>query len=82
MKFESKLGVGEVVIIGSEIEKRHSGGVDYLGKIVGVRFEVNDVCYLVDCQFPAGMQRQWYSESDLIGDPNFDQVAGKYPPDD
>lgn len=79
MKFESKIGIGEIVIIGSEIEKRRDKGTDYLGKVIAVLFDHDGPAYVVDMQVPTGVQRMQFRDAELEGDPTFDQAAGAYP---
>lgn len=78
MKFESKFGVGEIVIIGSNIQARRDRGTDYLGEVIAVIFEKESTGYLVDVQTPKGPQRGQYNESSLVGDPDFNQDTGEY----
>lgn len=37
MKFESKFGIGEIVVVHANVQKRR-GGRDYLGEICAVTF--------------------------------------------
>lgn len=79
MKFESKFGIGEIVIVGTNIQSRNENGKDYLGEVVCAVFDGSGTDYIVDVQVPTGIQRMQLKESQLDGDPDFDQESGCYP---
>lgn len=82
MKFESKFGIGEIVVIHANVQNRR-GGSDYLGEIFAITFgKDGDLAYQVEVQYPAGMQRMSFAEHQLEGDPLFDQDTGCYPEGD
>lgn len=77
MKFESKFGVGEIVCMDTV---KASGNVvsSELLKVVTVAFGTDLIpAYL--CRYPRTGAQIWAAENELIGDPDFDQDAGKYP---
>lgn len=79
MKFESKIGLGEIVIVNSIPESATRNIGDQLGKVISVGFDKNGTNYLVDVQDKSGIKRMQFPEADLLGDPLFDQEAGEYP---
>lgn len=76
MKFESKFGVGEIVI-----RESHQNGKlaqERMMEVIAVLFgKENEVSYI--CEDTHNGHRQQYCESMLVGDPDFDQEAGSYP---
>ncbi len=78
MKFESKFGMSEIVVF--ETRKNGKRVADELIEVCGILFQKNsDTIYI--CRWPRTGYMQNYTESDLIGDPDFDQDAGKYTAD-
>jgi hypothetical protein len=78
MKFESKFGIGEIVCTKQVFSSR---GVfqDVLLKVIAVNFSSDGLpAYTVRLQ---DGQLTVFQESELIGDPDFNQETGKYPED-
>lgn len=74
MKFESKFGLGEIVS-----RTRYKGDeivADELYEVVAVAFD-GDGNTAYSCRAPKGALIQ-FSETEIEGDPNFDQEAGCY----
>lgn len=83
MKFESKFGIGEIVI-----REHHKNGKmvgeDRMMEVIGVHFgkDTNGIVEAVYvCEDSSNGHRQMYAEHMLVGDPDFDQETGKYPQD-
>lgn len=77
MKFESKYGMGEIVVVGGNVQSRKpEKGQDYLGEIMTVLFDDGKPSYMVDVQVPHGIQRLHLLESQIKGDPEFNQKTG------
>lgn len=80
MIFESKFGIGEIVI-----RESHKNGdmvqermVEVIAIIFGnVSNGVRQISYI--CEDTTNGHRQQYCESMLVGDPDFNQDLGKYP---
>ena len=71
MKFESKFGVGEIVIY-----QPHER-MDALLEVQGIYFEINgNIRYI--CRYPGSGVTVDFSENQLKGDPEFNQDSG-YP---
>lgn len=81
MKFESKIGVGE--ICGYNENAGSSRRMeDILVKVVAVSFDSNGTHYTCEHIGKAfGVQRFSAYENQLSGDPDFNQESGKYPDD-
>ena len=78
MKFESKFGLGEIVCTKQQ-QKGERFFSDSLFKIIGVTFALDGTkAYLV--RLEDGHMTQ-FMESELIGDPDFNQESG-YPDHD
>lgn len=77
MKFESKFGLGEIVT--HEMKNATEVVGDFLMEIVGIQID-RDKKFMYICRHTAsdGGQVALYHESELIGDPDFDQDAGQY----
>lgn len=90
MKFESKFGVGEICIVNEKTYQyppnnrdRYTG--ERLVKIVSVIFSAGNPNprYMVEMPLKCGgVQHAYANEGELTGDPEFDQDAGRYPPDE
>lgn len=76
MKFESKFGIGEVVISGTPDSPERSIK-DNFYKVTAVTFGM-DGEIVIHARHPEGGYIVAFSESELIGDPDFDQEKG-YP---
>lgn len=73
MKFESKYGIGEIVAY--EPHRRNDKPNDELLEVQGIYFGMdNQVDYL--CRYPRTGVTVSFKESQLIGDPDFDQEKG------
>lgn len=80
MKFESKFGIGEIVI-----RESHQNGKmvqERMMEVIGISFGKDHngnlgACYV--CEDTQNGHRQHYDENMLVGDPDFDQEKGKYP---
>lgn len=83
MKFESKYGLGEIVVVGLKAqEKANDSGKahDVLGEVIEINFVPDSKPrYAVRVTGFAWQSVCWYNECELDGDPDFDQEAGKYP---
>ncbi len=78
MKFESKFGIGEIVAY----EPRQLRDKDYqpndaLLEVQGVFFGMDGKVEYI-CRYPATGVTAGFSESQLIGDPDYDQNTGSY----
>lgn len=76
MKYESKFGMGEIVTT-KQISKKGKFIRDEIGEVVAVQFDKTAITILVRMANAQGIHS--FRECDLIGDPDFDQEAGKYP---
>ena len=75
MKFESKFGIGEIVMLDT-----YKGGELLSSKLLKVKaILVDGVESIYCCENPETLQRQYYQEKDLEGDDQFDQEKGCYP---
>ena len=73
MKFESKFGIGEIVAY--EPHRRNGKPNDELLAVQGIQFGMNNhVDYI--CRYPRTGVIVVFKESQLIGDPDFDQEKG------
>lgn len=75
MKFESKFGIGEIVI-----RESHQNGKmvqERMLEVTGIIFEKNGIAYI--CEDTKNGHRMPYAEDMLVGDPDFDQDKGEYP---
>ena len=78
MKFESKFGIGEIVCYEPHRrEDRHVGAFDAMMEVQGVFFGMDGKVEYI-CRYPLSGLTAGFSESQLIGDPDFDQENG-YP---
>lgn len=78
MIFESKFGIGEIVAY----EPRQRSDKDFqandvLLEVQGVFFGMDDKVEYI-CRYPATGVTAGFSESQLIGDPDFNQETGQY----
>ncbi len=82
MKFQSKFGLGEIVCterkVREDIGKLH---LDQILKIIAITFDVAGVTTYV-CRNAEHGNTVVYFESELIGDPAYDQEKGAYPETD
>jgi len=80
MKFESKFGIGEIVI-----RETHQNGKmvqERMMEVIGVNFgksSSGSIACSYLCEDTQNGHRQFYDEPMLVGDPDFDQNKGKYP---
>lgn len=82
MKFESKFGIGEIVI--KEVRKNGEFINDFIYEVKAVVFgtgstdpsRIETMYSVFDARTGA---ISWMNEYELIGDPLFDQELGKYP---
>lgn len=82
MKFESKIGLGEICGYNESAERGLRRMEDILVKVVAVTFDNNGVHYVCEHIGKAfGVQRFSAYESQLVGDPDFNQTEGRYPPE-
>lgn len=86
MKFESKLGIGEVCIYNdnstSPLGSRRDKYPDCLVKVVAVHFEIGatEPQYTIELPTTTGaIQMLRVNGGSLVGDGDFDQDAGCYP---
>lgn len=87
MKFESKFGIGEVVVTRQRVRPEEPPGRanihrDLIGEIIAVVFErgaspAYHVRVISDMSIPS---IQTFREWELVGDPTFNQETGEYPP--
>lgn len=75
MKFETKFGLGEIVYY-TRFNHKNAKHDEFL-EVVAITFEKRTVTY--HCRFPQGIT-VGFKECDLIGDSDFDQELGEYPP--
>lgn len=81
MKFETKIGIGEIVCTYQKWRKDRGECVpDLLMEVVGIYFD-HDKKPMYICRDGRTGQLVHCVESELIGDPSFDQETGTYPPD-
>jgi hypothetical protein len=73
MKFESKFGIGEIVIY--EPHHRADKPNDSLLEVQGIYFGMSGKTEYI-CRYPSSGVTVSFSESQLVGDPDFDQVNG------
>lgn len=81
MKFESKFGLGEIVI-----REHHKNGKmvgdDRMMEVIAVVIEKSDdggFDFAYTCEDTQNGHRGMYRENMLVGDPEFDQEKGAYP---
>lgn len=77
MKFESKFGIGEIVIY-DPLRRKDVCGTDHdqLLEVQGVSFTMEGIHYF--CRYPTTGVTAVFSEKQLEGDPLFDQEKGCY----
>ena len=73
MIFETKFGLGEIVHYCRLGHK--SAQHDEFLEVIAITFDKNAVTYF--CRYPLGLVAA-FVESDLSGDPDFDQEVGAY----
>ena len=76
MKFESKFGIGEIIAY----EPRQRSDKEYLPndallEVQGIYFGMDGKIEYI-CRYPSTGVTAGFSESQLIGDPDFDQEIG------
>lgn len=75
MKYESKFGIGEIVVTK---QKERDGRIipDLIGEVIEVHFgkEAKTITVRI-----SGGILQHFREDELEGDPEFDQELGRYP---
>lgn len=82
MKFESRFGIGEVVCTAQNVSSDRAM-MDIAVRVIGVAFycgvtnKTGDSCNYI-CRLPNGTISS-FLESELIGDPEFDQDIRGYP---
>ena len=85
MKFESKFGLGEIVIINNNdelsCESRRIKLPELVAKVVAIIFEMNGhIKYGIEIITKDNfVQHKYAYECELLGDPDFDHDLGKYP---
>ena len=85
MKFETPIGLGEVVIIDLLNKKAKrtldaTRTIEELGKVVAIIFESTNAKYKINYRNQAGFdQEAWCTADELEGDSDFDQELGDYP---
>lgn len=76
MKFESAFGLGEIVLT-----KQHTREsrifMDSILKVIAIQFSLDDGIFYA-CRDAERGGILYYTESELIGDPDFNQETGKY----
>ena len=78
MEYKSKFGIGEIVIY--DPKQRGEKIQDALLEVTGIYFGMdNKIDYF--CRYPATGMTVSFSESQLEGDPDYDQENGCYAPD-
>lgn len=77
MKFESKFGIGEIVIYQPCNKAGHIASE--MLEVVAIVFEKE--CTMIYCRDPRNSGIYPLREHDLIGDPDFNQETGTYLPD-
>lgn len=77
MKFESKFGVGEIVIYDPHQREAASAKSyhDALLEVQAVIFEIGGTVRYV-CRYPSSGITGTFAEGQLLGDPDFDQETG------
>lgn len=76
MKFESKFGVGEIVAYEPrQREDKESRCEDALMEVQGIYFGMDGKIEYI-CRYPSSGVTAGFSESQLIGDPDFSQETG------
>jgi len=75
MKFESRYGIGEIVIY-DPLKRKDACGTDQLLEVQGVSFSMEGTHYF--CRYPTTGVTAVFSEKQLEGDPLFDQEKGCY----
>jgi hypothetical protein len=75
MKFESKLGIGEIV----ENSEYKNGELiaSELYKIIAITFDGIDKP-IIHCRHPTSGMNVAFKENELLGDPDYDQSTGRY----
>ena len=87
MKFETKIGLGEIVIInGMEVDNcqraNETGSTDFIGKVKSIHIKKDCVSYEVKYSDRANrIIREFFEESELDPDPEFNHETGCYPSD-
>lgn len=82
MRFESKIGIGEICGYNENAGRGSRRMEDILVKVVAVTFDSNGVHYTCEHIGKAfGVQRFQAYENQLTGDPDFNQIEGRYPPE-
>ena len=85
MKFKSKFGLGEIVVINNNdeisYESRRMMLPELAAKVVAVIFELDGrIKYGIEIIAKDHLVQHKYAyECELLGDPDFDQELGKYP---
>ena len=85
MKFESKFGLGEIVIINNKdelsYESRRIKLPELVAKVVAVIFELDGrIKYGIEIITKDHLVQHKYAyECELLGDPDYNQDLGKYP---
>ncbi len=76
MKFESKFGLGEIVVTH---QKHHGERVypDFLMEIIAIQFCIDQTTDYI-CRIAGSGITICCKESELIGDPDYDQKTGSY----
>lgn len=79
MQFESKFGIGEILVTHQKVRGDNRINQDIIGEVIGVSFQTG--AEPVYCLRIGGTgQTHNFMEAELIGDPTFDQETG-YPTD-
>jgi hypothetical protein len=81
MKHESKYGLNEICEYGEDLyTKSKQKQPDLFLKVIGIIFTVGGTTeYLCEYTDMTGqIHKQYFAESQLEGDPDFNQDAGKY----
>lgn len=82
MKFESKIGIGEICGYNENPLRGLRRMEDILVKVVAITFDSGGAHYTCEHIGKAfGVQRFSAYENQLNGDPDFDQTEGRYPPE-
>jgi hypothetical protein len=76
VKYESQFGIGEIVTT-KQLVRGDKIMHDEIGEVTVVQFDKATVTVFVRMANGNGIHP--FRECDLIGDPDFDQEAGKYP---
>ncbi len=77
MKFESKFGIGEIVIYAPHVRSGANNPPDQVLEIQAVSFAIDGTTSYW-CRYPATGVTAVFAEQQLEGDPDFDQETG-YP---